>query len=84
MHAHSTSIVGERAWVALVTGAGGFVAGALVTQLRANGWDVRPHLRCNGDLRKKSVWRNKLIGVTAVFHLAGLSSPIGPNGCEIR
>lgn len=66
---------------ALVTGATGFVGGALVRQLGAVGWDVRAALRrprgaadrddvVVGDIGSTTEWADALAGVDAVIHLA--------------
>jgi nucleoside-diphosphate-sugar epimerase len=52
----------------LVTGAAGFVGRALVPSLVAGGFDVRPHVRSQGDL---SSGVPTSVETTCVIHLAG-------------
>lgn len=70
---------------AFVTGANGFLGGALVRHLLADGWEVRcllrpgandlllrgwPIVRIEGDLLQPECYRSALAGCTALFHLA--------------
>ena len=55
----------------LVTGAGGFVGQAVVSALRAAGYEVRSVGRQDvGDIHRDTDWRAHLQGVRAVVHLA--------------
>jgi nucleoside-diphosphate-sugar epimerase len=69
---------------ALVTGGTGFVGGALVQRLAADGWQVRAAVRHEsqivsgansysivGDINGSTDWTEAVTGVDAVFHLAG-------------
>lgn len=75
----------STAGTAFVTGANGFLGGALVRQLLADGWEVRcllrpgandlllrglPITRIEGDLLQPESYRSALAGCTALFHLA--------------
>jgi nucleoside-diphosphate-sugar epimerase len=59
---------------ALVTGAGGFVAGCLGVALLDAGCIVRRHRRSDGDVGCPETWRAALDGVDVVFHLAAETS----------
>ena len=62
----------------VVTGASGFIGGAVVPALRAHGHEVRALDRAaTGDLAGSVDWRIHLTGVDAVVHLAALAHSRG-------
>lgn len=65
----------RRARLALITGAGGFIGGALARELQAAGYECRLHRRADGDLRQATTWRSALREVGTVFHLADQTCP---------
>lgn len=83
----------SRIPLALVTGGGGFLGGAIISQLLAKGWRVRslhrgnyPHLEAQGvgcirgSVDELAVVRSAVAGCEVVFHVAakaGISGPFG-------
>ncbi len=78
----------------LVTGASGFVGGATVRRLLADGHAVRAALRAPaslpsgvepvliGDLGQAVAWREPLAGIEAVVHLAGVAHGKDPGQAQ--
>ncbi len=86
-HSNPVSAVSER--TALVTGAGGFLAGFIIAALREHGWRVLRGVRspeavdedahhCDFErLREPRHWAPQLAGVDAVVNVAGILRETG-------
>ena len=67
---------------AFVTGGSGFIGGALIERLRAEGWDVRALARSDGAVRRPRVLGDPAVEGTRVVLLHGPGRP-QPNSASI-